>query len=55
LSWKQFLLEPSAEHLVAFPRHIGTQNSIDIQLLGFSDVSLKGYAISAYLQIKMEV
>lgn len=51
-TWKQFISELSSINQIALSRYIDLQNCSDIQLLGFSDASLRGYAATAYLRIK---
>lgn len=41
------------QHIVLL-HHIYNENSTTIQLLGFSDVSNKGYATTAYLRIQYQ-
>ncbi|XP_008183572.1 uncharacterized protein LOC103309580 [Acyrthosiphon pisum] len=50
-AWNQFLTELPTIHKVTLPRYIYVQSYSDIQLLGFADASLKGYAATIYLRI----
>ncbi|XP_022164862.1 uncharacterized protein LOC111029924 [Myzus persicae] len=50
-AWNQFLTELPTIHQVTLPRYINVQSCSDIQLLGFSDASMKGYAATIYLSV----
>jgi len=50
-AWNQFLTELPTIHKVTLPRFINVQSYSDIQLLGFADASLKGYAATIYLRV----
>lgn len=49
--WQQFLTELPFIFKLILPRHIDTTEYQDIQLLGFADASVKGYAATIYLRV----
>lgn len=49
--WQQFCLELPAIFSLNIPRHIDVTGAQDVQLLGFADASIKGYAATVYLRI----
>jgi len=49
--WQQFCTELPLVFDLCLPRHIDATGQQDIQLLGFADASVKGYAAVIYLRI----
>lgn len=49
--WQQFLSELPSIFNLTLPRHIDITCYQDVQLLGFADASIKGYAATVYLRI----
>ncbi|XP_050548463.1 uncharacterized protein LOC126910121, partial [Daktulosphaira vitifoliae] len=50
-SWNRFINELPRLNSISLPRHIDVRNYKEIQLIGFSDASGKGYAGSIYLRV----
>lgn len=50
-AWQQFCLELPSIFSLSIPRHIDVTCYQDIQLLGFADASVKGYAAIVYLRV----
>lgn len=49
--WQQFCTELPLVFDLGLPRHIDVNCHQDIQLLGFADASIKGYAAVVYLRV----
>lgn len=49
--WQQFCQELPFVFELSLPRHIDVTRHQDVQLLGFADASIKGYAATIYLRL----
>lgn len=49
--WNVYMSKLSSLDQLKIPRFINIQRAVDVQLVGFSDASQKGYAASVYLRV----